>query len=129
MAKDIGVSNMRDDRWKALTLIAAGLAASALAGGSLAAEAVKPARPAKIEPIEGSDVKRVVLTAKAAQRLAIATDVVKEELVKRWLVAEGMVEVVPEDPALAPASVAGTRVRIHILSDLRQRLDDANRPQ
>jgi hypothetical protein len=38
---------------------------------------------------------------------------------------------VPEDPAgmLAPASVAGTRVQVHILSDLRQHLDDSNRLQ
>jgi hypothetical protein len=76
----------------------------------------------------------VVLTPKAAERLAIATAVVKEELVKRWLVVEGMVEVVPEDPAMAvaPAGAAGggaTRVRVHIVSDLRQRLDDSNRLQ
>jgi hypothetical protein len=123
---------MRDDRWKVLTLITTGLAASAFTGGtSLAAEAVKPAKPAKVELIQGSDVKRVVLTPKAAERLAIATDVVKEELVKRWLVVEGRVEVVPEDPAMpvAPAGIAGTRVQVHILSDLRQRLDDSNRVQ
>ena len=123
---------MRDDRWKALTLITTGLAASAFTGGTLlAAEAVKPAKPAKVELIQGSDVKRVVLTPKAAERLAIATDVVKEELVKRWLVVEGRVEVVPEDPAMAvaPAGIAGTRVQVHILSDLRQRLDDSNRVQ
>jgi hypothetical protein len=52
--------------------------------------------------------------------------------VKRWLVVEGKVE---EDPATmavsAPAadSVAETRVRVHIVSDLRQRLDDSNRLQ
>ena len=126
---------MRDDRWKVLTLVTTALAASAFTGGtSLAADAVKPAKPAKVELIQGSDVKRVVLTPKAAERLAIATAVVKEELVKRWLVVEGMVEVVPEDPAImvAPASAAGgaaTRVRVHIVSDLRQRLDDSNRLQ
>jgi hypothetical protein len=123
---------MRDNRCKVLPLITAALAASAWAGGaSLAAEAVKPARPAKVEPIQGSDLKRVVLTPKAAERLAIATAVVKEELVKRWLVAEGRVEAVPGDPALmlAPANIAETRVQVHILSDLRQRLDESNRVQ
>jgi hypothetical protein len=123
---------MRDDRWKVLTLVTTALAASAFTSAtSLAADAVKSAKPAKVEPIQGSDLKRVVLTPKAAERLAIATAAVKEELVKRWLVVDGRVEVVPEDPAgtLAPAGVAGTRVQVHILSDLRQRLDDSNRLQ
>ena len=129
---------MRDDRCKVLTLITTGLIASALGNGTcLAADAVKPGKPAKVEPIQGSDVKRVVLTPKAAERLAIATAVVKEELVRRWLVVEGMVEVVPEDPAMtaaaataqAAASGAAARVRVHIVSDLRQRLDDANQMQ
>jgi hypothetical protein len=99
---------MPDHRCKFLTLITIALAGSALSGGtSPAADAIKPARPAKVEPIPGSDVKRVVLTPKAAERLAIATGVVKEEMVKRWLVVEGRVEAAPEDPAMgvAPASV------------------------
>ena len=127
---------MRNHRWKVLTLITTGLTASALTASiSLAAEAVKPAKPAKLEAIRGSDVKRVVLTPKAAERLAIATAAVKEEVVKRWLVAEGRVEVVAEDPvtpvaaASDPAAASVTRVRVHILSDLRQRLDDSNRLQ
>ena len=123
---------MRDDRCKLLRLITTALAASAFSGGTLlAADAVKSDRPAKVEPIQGSEVKRVVLTPKAAERLAIATAAVKEELVKRWLVVEGRVEAVPQDPAmmLAPANAAGTRVQVHILSDLRQRLDDSNRLQ
>jgi hypothetical protein len=127
---------MRDDRWKVLTLITTGLTMSALtAGTSLAAEAVKPAKPAKVEPIRGADVKRVVLTPKAAERLAIATAAVKEEVVKRWLVAEGRVEVAAADPAVpvaadsAAAAGSAARVRVHIISDLRQRLDDANRLQ
>src|SRR5262245_20214299 len=123
---------MRDDRCKVLRLISTALVASAFGGGALlAADAVKPARPAKIEPIQGSELKRVVLTPKAAERLAIATAAVKEELVKRWLVVDGRVEAVPEDPAgpVAPASVGTTRVQVHILSDLRQRLDDSNRVQ
>jgi hypothetical protein len=123
---------MRDDRCIVLRLITTALVASAFSGGTLlAADAVKSARPAKVEPIQGSDVKRVVLTPKAAERLAIATAAVKEELVKRWLVVDGRVEVVPDDPAgtVAPANVGATRVQVHILSDLRQRLDDSNRLQ
>jgi hypothetical protein len=128
---------MRDHRWKVLTLITVGLAASALSGGtSPAADATKPGKPAKVEPIPGSNIKRVVLTPKAAQRLAIATAVVQEEPVMRWLVVEGMVEAVPEDPAetVAPAAsipavtiIPATRVRVQVVSDLRQRLDGSNR--
>ena len=49
----------------------------------------KPSSPPSLpmEAIRGSDLKRVVLTPKAAERLAIATAAVKEEAVKRWLVA------------------------------------------
>jgi hypothetical protein len=123
---------MRDDRWKVLTLVTTALAASAFTGAtSLSADAVKSPKPAKVEPIQGSDVKRVILTPKAAERLAIATAAVKEELVKRWLVVEGRVEAVPEDSAtmVAPAGVGTARVQVHILSDLRQRVDDSNRLQ
>lgn len=121
---------MRDDRWMVLTVFTTGLAAVSFSGGtSLAAEAIKPGKPAKVEPIQGSDVKRVVLTPKAAERLAIATAPVKEELVKRWLVVEGRVEAVPGEVMVAPAGVAATRVQVHLLSDLRQSRDASNQLQ
>lgn len=56
---------------------------------SLAAE-----KPAKLENIAGSELKRVVLTPKAAERLAIQTGEVREEPVNRWLSVEGQVEAV-----------------------------------
>jgi hypothetical protein len=66
------------------------LAASAMGGGvALAAETAKPA---KLEPIPGSDMTRVVLTPKAAERLAIRTDKIREEPVRRWLTVDGEVE-------------------------------------
>lgn len=127
---------MRDDRWNLSALILAGLAASVLAGGtSLAAEIAKPGKPAKVEPIPGSDLKRVILTPKAAERLAIRTAVVGEEPVMRWLMVEGTVEVMPEEPSMAlgqdnaPAAVGvvATRVRVHVLSKLAQGDNDSNR--
>lgn len=127
---------MDDHRCKLSALIFAGLAASALAGGtSLAGETAKPGKPAKVEPIPGSDLKRVILTPKAAERLAIRTAVVGEEPVMRWLVVDGTVGVVLEEPTMAlgqdsapaPVGVVATRVRIHVQSDLNQGLDDPNR--
>ena len=56
---------------------------------SLAAE-----KPAKLENIAGSELKRVTLTPKAAERLAIQTGEVREEPVNRWLSVEGQVEAV-----------------------------------
>ena len=64
-----GMSNMlRHDRWMVSALIIAGVTSSATMGGrtTLAEE------PATLEEISGSDLKRVVLTKKAAERLAIA---------------------------------------------------------
>jgi len=61
------------------------------------------------------------LTPKAAERLAIATDVVREEKVKRWLIVEGTVEAIPEEPVAAAmpapsaAEVVPVRVRVRLL--------------
>lgn len=127
---------MREDQWKFSAPILTGLAALVMAGGTaLAAETAKPGRPAKVEAIPGSDLKRVILTPKAAERLAIATAVVGEEPVMRWLMADGTVEVMPAEPSMAlgqddaPATVGivATRARVHVLSNLDQSLDDANR--
>lgn len=67
---------MRPRRWILGILIAAGLVAVLLAVGAgtskqpLSAEA---GEPATVEPIEGSDLSRVRLTAAAAERLGIRT--------------------------------------------------------
>ena len=127
---------MRDDRWKLSALILAGLTASVLVSGiSPAAETAKPGKPAKVQAIPGSDLKRVILTAKAAERLAIKTAVVGEEPVMRWLMVEGTVEVMPEEPSMAlgqdnpppTVGVVANRVRVHVQSNLSQGLDDSNR--
>ncbi|OGG80203.1 hypothetical protein A3A39_02950 [Candidatus Kaiserbacteria bacterium RIFCSPLOWO2_01_FULL_54_13] len=61
-------------RWTALCLL------MFVASSALAAETSKPSR---LEAIPGSDLKRVILTAKAAELLAIETDVVREESLTR----------------------------------------------
>jgi hypothetical protein len=120
---------MPDERWKFSAPILAGLAALVLAGGtSLAAETAKPGKPAKVEPIPGSDLKRVILIPKAAERLAIRTGVIGEEPVMRWLMVEGTVEAIPDDPTMAlgpdsaPANVGvvADRVRVHVQRNLNQ---------
>ena len=58
-------------RWIIVTVIFAGLLLSAC-GGQIPVTGDKVA-PSKLEPIEGSDLSRVILTEKAAERLGIET--------------------------------------------------------
>jgi hypothetical protein len=63
-------------RWIAVAVVVAGLAVVALAvraGGSGTEETAADSEPAAIEPIKGSDVKQVTLSADAARRLGIET--------------------------------------------------------
>jgi hypothetical protein len=105
--------------WAISALVMVSLAWWAVPGStSLVAE---PARPARVEQIPGSDLKRVILNAKAAERLGIATEVVREERFKQWLVTEGTVEAIPDEPVTAgiPApsapDVVPVRVRVRLL--------------
>jgi hypothetical protein len=103
---------LRHDRWmvSAAALVIAGVASSGGMGGrtALAEE------PATLEEIPGSPLKRVVLTEKAAERLAIATEPVREEPVARWMMANGEVEAAKAGltvPAAA-GSTAAVLVRV-----------------
>jgi hypothetical protein len=112
------MSNMlRHDRWMVSALIIAGVASSGTMGGrtALAEE------PATLEEIPGSDLKRVVLTQKAAERLAIDTEAVREEPVLRWMVADGEVEAAPAAQPGADATAAATvLVRVPLPDDQDQ---------
>jgi hypothetical protein len=55
--------------------------------------------PSRLEPIEGSDFQRVVLTEKAAERLGIQTVPLAEEQVVRTRTVGGKVVAVPEAEA------------------------------
>jgi hypothetical protein len=101
-------------------LIVAGLQVSACAQKPNTPAAEKPAH---VEEIEGSKLKRVVLTQKAHDRLGIETAVVQEEQVarKRRVGAE-----VVASPAVADSS-SGVWVRVRLNeSDLNQ--VDHNQP-
>jgi hypothetical protein len=60
------------ERWVVLVLILAALAASACQDTSEEAAASKN-EPAKVEPVAGTDLNRIILTAEAAERLDIQT--------------------------------------------------------
>lgn len=94
----------------ALTLTLAGLGLAACVPP--APSGGPPLKPAQVEAIEGSAVKRVVLTEKAAQRLDIQTAVVVEEAVVRTRAVGGEV-------IAAPAAEVRVRVRLN-QSDLDQ---------
>jgi hypothetical protein len=71
----------------------------------VAGAAAALASPVKVEAIEGSDVKRVILDAKAAERLGIQTTSVKEEKVLFKTVVLGQVE---DEPVAKPGTEVST---------------------
>ena len=99
-------------RFRALEFAAAALAlagAPSFAGDSAAApSASAKGGPVRLEPIAGSSVKRITLTAKAAERLDIRTGQVGHEVVVRKQMVSGMV-VYPQhgaQPAPAPGGAS-----------------------
>jgi hypothetical protein len=63
------------NRWVIVALIVALLTLAACGGTS--DEAAEGDEPARVEPVEGTDVSRVILSAKAAERLGIRTATVR----------------------------------------------------
>jgi len=63
------------NRWVIVVLIVALLPLAACGGTS--DEAAEGDEPARVEPVEGTDVSRVILSAKAAERLGIRTATVR----------------------------------------------------
>jgi hypothetical protein len=100
----------------------------AATGAATAAQAA----PSHLESIEGSDLKRVILDAKAAERLAIETEPIREEKVVFRTMVLGEVEDEPAKPAAAPelsgAPTSGTvpkpapspegKIRVLVLLDI-----------
>jgi hypothetical protein len=80
-------------------------------GGQKSEETAAEEEPALVEPIEGTELNRVTLTARAAERLGIQTTQVREQLITRERTVGGLVEAVPED-----ASIVRVRVPL-IVSD------------
>jgi len=95
----------RIDRGLAVILVLAGLHVACARG----ADAPSQAKPSKVEPVPGSDVKRVTLSPKAAERLGIKTGPVRDEqLESRKRLVGG--EVVAKPPAAVDASRIWVRV-------------------
>ena len=61
------------NRWILILLILAGFQLTACGPNS---ETAKKTDPVKLEPIEGTDFKRVILTEKAAERIDVRTEAV-----------------------------------------------------
>ena len=104
-----------NQRWTVVTLIIAGLVLSACTQTPAAVEKIVPA---KVEKIEGTNLKRVTLTEKAAERLNIQTVAVREEQVTRTRTMGGMVVTSPDGADPGPGKV-WVRVRLNE-SDLNQ---------
>ena len=66
------------NRWIVFVLIVTGLQLSACAPKATKVESVPPS---VLEPIEGSDIQRVILTEKAVERLDIQTSAIRDEQV------------------------------------------------
>lgn len=87
-------SDMQHKRdWMVAALITAALPLSAC-GGSSSSAAEDESGPATVEPIDGTKLLRVTLTAKAAERLGIQTDRVRLAQVSRNGI-EGRRKVIP----------------------------------
>lgn len=65
------------NRWMILVLIM--VTSLQLAACSQTTVEAEKAEPAKVEPIAGTEFNRVILTEKAAQRLGVQTDTIREE--------------------------------------------------
>ncbi|HSR29841.1 MAG TPA: hypothetical protein VLY63_04685 [Anaerolineae bacterium] len=87
-------------RWViGIVLIVTALGLAACGNNSGMPEKIEPSR---LEPIEGSDLQRVVLTEKAAERLDIQTIPVGEEQVVRKRTVGGKVVTLPEAEGANP---------------------------
>ena len=61
------------ERWLVVILIVACLALSACSGGAGTEAAAEEVPPVVLEPIDGTDLNRVILSERAAERLGIET--------------------------------------------------------
>ncbi len=86
----------RINHWIFVALVMVSLQLSACTQGPTTGEKIVPAR---VEPIEGTDLKRVIVTDKAAERLALQTAPVQEAEVIRQREVGGQVVAAPETEA------------------------------
>lgn len=77
-----------------------------------AATTATKAEPARLESIEGSDLKRVVLSQDAAERIGIRTTAVREQLVARKRTVGGEVVSFASGPVLRVLATPSDLVRV-----------------
>lgn len=94
----------RSHRWM-VTIILLVAALSFAACSQASTETADKSEPALVEPIEGTDFKRIVLTERAAERLGIQTDVVREEQIVADRAVEGKVMAAPQAEGANPDRV------------------------
>jgi hypothetical protein len=92
-----------NNRWMVVILLI--VAVLQLSACTRASTAKPKSEPAILEPIEGSDLKRVVLTEKAAERLDLRTAPVREEQVVRKRTVGGEVVALPEEKGAGSSKV------------------------
>ncbi len=90
-------------RWSIAILVIVGLLLSACGPTSTTKEKVQPSR---LEPIEGTNLSRVLLTEKAAERLGIQTAPVREEQILQKLTIGGQVIAASDSSGTISASDA-----------------------
>jgi len=101
----------QSNKWMIVVMIATGLQLSACGQGQVVESESEP--PIHVEVVDGSDLKREILTEQAAERLGIETVEVREEQVTRkQVVGAEIVDVASADP-----KTAYVRVRLNA-SDL-----------
>jgi hypothetical protein len=107
-------------RWVLPAVLAVGLSTPVLAADDSGGHKPKASSPARMEKVEGSDLPRVIVTEKAAQRLDIQTEPVREERLRRWLTVGGDVESLPKSARAADAAgaeaVPPLRVRVPMVA-------------
>jgi hypothetical protein len=107
---------LRNNTTSIVALLVAGLQISACSD----ADTPTKIQPATIEHIEGTDLSRVILTPKAAERLGIETAAVREVAVTRKRTPGG--EVVPS-PAEKVADIGAVWVRVPLNDSDLQKVD------
>jgi len=101
---------LRANRWVTMAMIVAGVQLAACGGTS---DTSSKSVPAEVERIEGEDVSRVILSARAAERLDIQTAPVRvERVVRKWVVG-GEVMAVPTN-GVTPPTEAPVRTAVWV---------------
>jgi hypothetical protein len=111
-------------RW--ITVIGLFIAALQLAACAQAPATTEKIAPSKVEPIEGSDFKRVVLTEKAAERIGVQTVPVRAEPVARVQRVGGVIVASPAAGGTVAAQAADLSrvwVRVRLSASELDRVD------